>query len=133
MSFTNHNYHIVYSTKGRANLLGADLMPRLVEYTGGILRELGGQLRSANGPADHIHLLIALPPTISIADAVRFIKSNSSRWVHDTFPALRDFRWQDGYASFTVSHSVVPKVMEYIAAQTAHHAKLTFRDELLPC
>jgi REP element-mobilizing transposase RayT len=131
MSFTNHNYHVVFSTKGRAEMLKADVMPRLVEYTGGIVRQLDGQLLAANGPSDHIHLLLILPPTQAVADTIRTIKTNTSKWLHETFPDLRDFAWQDGYASFAVSHSIVPKVITYICKQQDHHAKLSFRDELL--
>lgn len=131
MSYTNHNYHIVFSTKGRAEMLKADVMPRLVEYMGGIVRQQGGQLLAANGPANHIHLLMILPPTEAIANVIRTIKTNASKWLHETFPLLRDFAWQDGYASFSVSHSVVPKVIAYIRKQQEHHVKLSFRDELL--
>ncbi len=63
-------------------------------------------------------------------DVVRNLKAGSSRWVHDTFPDVRDFRWQTGYGAFTVSHSSIDVVKAYIANQREHHEKMSFRDEL---
>ena len=41
------------------------------------------------------------------------------------------FRWQNGYAAFSVSHSVCPKVHTYIASQVEHHRKMTFEEEFV--
>ena len=35
--------------------------------------------------------------------------------IHDHFPALAAFAWQDGYEAFSVSKSQVPEVVEYVA------------------
>ena len=56
MSYTQLNYHLVFSTKDRRPWLGPEVMPRLREYLGGIIRNLGGQMVAANGPADHVHI-----------------------------------------------------------------------------
>jgi REP element-mobilizing transposase RayT len=105
-------------------------MPRLVDYIGGIIRGLGGTLLGGNGPEDHIHLAAILPPTRNIADVLRDIKSNSSGWIRDEFPSLSGFGWQDGYSAFSVSQSVMPKVLEYIRDQKQHHKKMTFEEEI---
>lgn len=83
-----------------------------------------------NGPADHIHLAVSLDPSLSLAEFVRTVKAGSSKWTHQTFPQLEQFAWQDGYAAFTVSHSVMGKVVEYIKNQREHHIKLSFEEEL---
>ena len=131
MSYTCLNYHIVYSTKDRARLLGKDDMARVCEYIAGIIRNQKSKLHIANGPPDHIHLAGSLHPEISLADFVRTIKTNSSRWMHQNFPGLSDFAWQDGYAAFTVSHSGLEKVVEYIRGQEEHHKNMTFQEELV--
>ena len=59
------------------------------------------------------------------------IKSNSSRWIKQTFGDMSDFAWQDGYSAFTVSYSGLDKVVAYIANQQEHHKKLTFDEELI--
>jgi REP element-mobilizing transposase RayT len=84
-----------------------------------------------NGPADHVHLLVSLPATESIAELLRVVKTNSSRWVHEQIPAQKRFAWQAGYAAFTVSGSRAADVRAYIAAQQEHHRRVSFQEEFL--
>ena len=46
------------------------------------------------GVADHVHVLLSLPPTLSIAKAMQLLKGNSSKWIRETFPKTRSFAWQ---------------------------------------
>ena len=131
VSYFNLNYHIVFSTKDRQPWIEGELAARLPKYIGGIIRELEGCVLAANGPADHIHLAITLPPKVALADVLRTIKSSSSKWVHEEFPGRRGFAWQDGYAAFSVSQSVMPWVVSYVEAQKEHHKRVSFRDELI--
>ena len=62
--------HIIFSTKDRLPHIDTDLKPVLLPYMGGIIREMGGKALSINGMADHVHILMALPPTIAVATAV---------------------------------------------------------------
>jgi putative transposase len=62
---------------------------------------------------------------------MRTVKARSSKWVHDTFPALRDFAWQEGYSVFSVSKSQEEAVKKYIGGQAEHHKKQDFKSELL--
>src|SRR5438552_2570637 len=81
-TYTNLLVHVIFSTKDRLPQLTPDLKPQLFPYMGGIVREIGGKALAINGAADHVHLLISLPPTLTLADTVRTLKANSSRWVH---------------------------------------------------
>jgi putative transposase len=83
------------------------------------------------GVEDYVHLLISLPPTLPIAKAIQLIKGGSSKWVHDTFPALKKFKWQQGYGAFSVSVSQVENTIAYILGQREHHRKKTFQDEYI--
>jgi len=130
MSYTDLQYHIVFSTKERQPLLDAQLRPRLIKYIGGILRGLNGKLLEADGPEDHLHLAVSASAQSNPSALVRDIKANSSKWVHETFQDRRGFGWQDGYAAFSVSHSVMPKVIAYIRNQKAHHERVSFQEEL---
>ena len=130
MSYFNLNVHIVFSTKDRRPWIRGQLAQRLPRYIGGIIRELEGRMLAANGPADHIHIATTLSPKLAVADVLRTIKSNSSKWIHREFAKLRTFAWQDGYATFSVSHSLMPRVVKYVERQQQHHEKLTFREEL---
>ncbi len=57
------------------------------------------------------------------------LKSNSSKWIHETFADLQQFKWQEGYAEFSVSESLVERVREYILGQEEHHLRKTFQEE----
>jgi transposase IS200 family protein len=59
------------------------------------------------------------PPTIAPADIAKFLKSESSLWIHKMFPSLKKFSWQDGYAAFTVSESNIPRLIRYIKNRCA--------------
>jgi len=130
-SFASLNYHLIFSTKNRAPTISAELQPRLFEYIGGILREQKGVLLAAGGVADHVHLLVSLSREMAIAECLRLIKSNSSKWVHETFSQMCDFAWQAGYGAFSVSYSNLDQVKGYLAQQAEHHRKTTFQEEFV--
>jgi REP element-mobilizing transposase RayT len=83
------------------------------------------------GIEDHIHALVMAPPTIAPCNIAKFLKGESSLWIHDEFRWLQSFAWQDGYAAFTVSKSSLPDVVGYIQNQREHHRKKTFQEEYL--
>ena len=130
MSYVSLNYHIVFATKERRPWLNDHLRPQLVAYMGGIIRSMKGTLLEANGPADHMHLAATIHPTACVSDFAQEIKVGSSKWIHANCRDLATFAWQDGYAAFTVSRSVMPSVIKYISTQQEHHEKLTFVQEL---
>jgi putative transposase len=121
--------HVIFSTKNREPLIAREFQAELWAYLGGIVRNLDGKALVINGTADHVHLLVSLPPTVSVADAVRVIKANSSKWLHQKRHA--SFAWQNGYGAFSVSSSAAPEVIEYIRRQEEHHRRMTFQEELV--
>jgi REP element-mobilizing transposase RayT len=130
-SFTNLLYHIVFSTKDRRPLITLDYEVRLYDYIGGTIRRAGGISLELNGTEDHVHLLAKLGPGRALSDVLRDLKANATGWMHNVFPALRDFSWQRGYGAFTVGQSNVEEVRQYIARQKEHHQKVSFRDEFI--
>ena len=130
-TFANLLVHVIFSTKGRAPHLRGELKDRLLPYLGGILHESQSMPMAIGGASDHIHLLITLPPITAISDLMRNLKTNSSRWVHETFPSQADFAWQAGYGAFSVSQSASGAVREYIAGQEEHHRTVSFKEEFL--
>jgi REP element-mobilizing transposase RayT len=77
---------------------------------------------------DHIHCLVQVPATLAVAEALRTLKSNSSRWAGQEGCEME---WQQGYGGFSVSASIVPTVVRYIQNQEKHHKKMTFEEEFL--
>ena len=130
-TYTQLLLHIVFSTKHRHPWITADIADRLYAYMGGIVRAEKGTLYDIGGVADHVHLYLRWRPDATVSDLMRTVKARSSRWVHETFPALSAFAWQDGYSAFSVSKSQESAVKRYIANQAQHHAKEDFKTELL--
>jgi len=95
--------HCIFSTKNRRPSIPDDLQPRAWAFIGGIARNLGITAIAVGGVADHVHILLLLPPTMPLAEAIQKIKANSSRWLREQ--SGKAFQWQGGYAAFSVSIS----------------------------
>ena len=83
------------------------------------------------GIEDHIHALVSVPPVLSPSEVAQLLKGGSSKWIHEEFPKMRGFSWQDGYGAFTVSKSNLTEVARYIKNQRKHHRRKTFQEEYL--
>ena len=130
-TFTSLLTHVTFSTHGRASLIVDLIRDDLHAYLGGILRELHGTPIVIGGTTDHVHLLTRLPADLAIADCLRVLKTNSSRWVKERWPERRSFGWQGGYGAFSVSESSRANVIRYIEGQARHHLRISFQDEFL--
>src|SRR5438445_13690583 len=94
MSYVSSQIHCVLSTKARRPIIAPELRERLLPFMGGIARQNQMKAIEIGGMADHVHILLSLPSTVSIAKALQLIKGGSSKWVHDTFSEHRLFGWQ---------------------------------------
>jgi putative transposase len=121
--------HCVFSTRNRLPVIEPEWRPRLRAYLGGIARENDACALAVGGVADHVHVLLSLPPVLSVAKALQLIKGGSSLWVHQTFPQVKDFAWQEGYGAFSIGVSQVEATIAYIVNQEKHHRRKTFQDE----
>ncbi|MCH8251663.1 MAG: IS200/IS605 family transposase [Planctomycetes bacterium] len=130
-TFTKLVYHCIFSTKGRRAFINETIRERLYSYIRGILERSEAHPLAIGGVAGHVHLLIEIAPTVSVANMMRLVKTNSSKWVHETFPMHREFAWQSGYGAFSVSSSAVPDVIRYIDNQAEHHRSRRFEDEFV--
>ena len=132
-TFTFIGMHFVFSTKNRVPLLDNTIHERLFSYIGGIIRELGGKLIEINSMPEHIHFYAYMPKTVSVSVSkfMEIVKTNSSKWVHDSFPNKDKFGWQDGYGAFSVSKSAEDTVIQYIRNQQEHHRKKSFQEEFI--
>ena len=90
---------------------------------------MAGTIITVGGIPDHVHLVVRLPTSLSVADVVRTVKANSSKWMNERFATMK-FGWQRGYGAFSVSHSALPAVVNYVRNQERHHRGLSFEEEL---
>jgi putative transposase len=124
-------YHVVFSTKYRHPTITDAIQERLYEYIGGTIRAKKGHLIEIGGVADHVHIMVRLSPALAVADVVRDIKANSSKWMNDQPETSQAFEWQKGYGAFTVSYSQTPSVEKYIQNQPEHHRTRSFQEEYI--
>ena len=129
-SFVSCLMHCVFATKERRPLIKPELQARLWPYLGGIARENKIKALMIGGVEDHVHVLLSLPSTLSVAKAMQLIKGNSSKWIHETFPEHQSFEWQEGYGAFSIGISGVDDTVKYIQNQPEHHRKMTFNEEV---
>jgi len=127
-TYAQNVIHILFSTKDRRRTISKEFQARVWAYIAGICKNLGIFVHAIGGMGDHIHLLIQIPPPLSLAKAVLAIKSNSSRWANEQGHKLA---WQQGYAAFSVSASRIPAVIRYIETQESHHRRMNFDAELV--
>jgi putative transposase len=118
--------HYVFATKGRRDSIPKDQQEQLWAYLLGIANNLHLKTLAVGGTTNHIHVLVGLPSTVTVAQAVQKLKANSSRWLNEQGLT---FQWQEGYGAFSVSPSLLGTVQMYIRNQEKHHRKRSFEEE----
>jgi putative transposase len=126
-SCVSNRLHCVFAVKGREKSIAPDILPKLCAYIGGIAAKLEVQVIAIGAMPDHVHILLALPAKMALAEAMQKIKANSSRWLREQ--TGEPFSWQEGYGAFSVSITSTPAVVDYIRAQEEHHRKRDFQAE----
>ena len=128
-SLVKNYIHIVFSTKKRKSFIDKSIAPELHAYLGSICKELGCPVVTVGGVEDHVHILCFLSQNISLAELVRKIKTNSSKWMKTKGPQYANFYWQRGYGGFSVNPTETEVVKKYIQNQEEHHKNRTFKEE----
>lgn len=119
--------HIVFSTKYRAPMISEKIRPYAQAYFVQVGANLGSYTEEIFMMPDHIHWLCTLPRTLTIADLVKKVKISSSIKVEEMLQ--KEFSWQKGYFTGSISQSRPTIVKNYIRNQTEHHKKKDFQPE----
>lgn len=122
---------IVFTVKGRANLIAPKNKEELHKFITGIVTNRGQKMLAIYAMPDHVHLLIGIKPNIAISDLVRDIKAGSSKFINDSKWVNGKFSWQEGFGAFSYSKSSLDNVINYILNQEEHHKKKTFKEEYI--
>ena len=128
-SLDNVLVHIIFSTHERHPYLDKSVRANLHGYLASIARFLSCECLRVGGVEDHVHLAIRLSRTITIAALVQELKTASSIWLKSQSPALASFAWQRGYGVFSVGHSDLDALVQYIENQETHHKSRSFQAE----
>ncbi|WP_338088083.1 transposase [Longimicrobium terrae] len=110
----------MWATWDRAPLITPDLEERLYDVMQHHASRMGARVIAIGGVEDHVHMLVRIPATLAVADLVGRIKGGSSHFAAQVLG--RDFKWQGGYAAYSISPSAVPHVRDYVLAQKQRHA-----------
>jgi REP element-mobilizing transposase RayT len=121
----------VFAVKGRKNLLQKPWRDDVFKYMSGIIKAKNQKPIIVNGVENHVHLFIGLKPSMAISDLVRDVKNNTTTFINEQKFIRNKFSWQEGFGSFSYSHSQIDRVYRYILNQEEHHRKKTFKTEYI--
>jgi REP element-mobilizing transposase RayT len=120
-TFTKLHVHIVWATWDRQPLIRPDREADIYRCIKDACWDLKARVAAIGGIEDHVHLLVDIPPAVSVSYLVQIAKGTSSNMVNSTFGPRGCFKWQGAYAAFAVSESHVRAVEDYIQRQKQHH------------
>lgn len=130
-TYSQISIQVVFAAKGRENFITKKFRDQLHRYIAGFISGIGQKPLAVNGYKDHIHAFFGMEPPVSVSDAVKAIKANSSRWINENKFLPGKFQWQEGYGAFSYSKSQRDQVIRYIINQEEHHQRKSFREEYL--
>ena len=121
-------YHMVSHPVYRRDVLQEPVKTTLENLFHTIAQQHGMQVLAVDVQPDHVHLFVSMPPTISIANAVKLFKGISARQLRLMFPGLRkrtrsDRLWAPSYYVGTAGHVSAETIRKYIEDQEQHHAE----------
>jgi putative transposase len=119
-------YHFVWATKNREPLIDQQREDKLYKYLTGKADSLKCIVHAVNGTEDHIHVIVSIPPVLSIADFVKQIKGSSAHYLnHLGLNNEASFGWQAGYGVFSMGQKQLEQAVSYVNNQKMHHAQGT--------
>jgi REP element-mobilizing transposase RayT len=130
-TYTKLYTHNIFAVDFRRSLINPLWEEELFKYITGTVQNLNQKMIAINGVEDHIHFLIGFKPTCCLSDLMREIKKSSTDFINKNKFIRQKFNWQEGFGSFSVSHSHLDKVSKYILNQKEHHRKKSFKEEYI--
>lgn len=123
MTYWRLHYHLIWATFERQPIISGDCEKTMfgVIYQKG--KELDLRIHAAGSAEDHVHLVVSIPPKLSVADCVKHLKGATAHAINHMPGANGRFQWQPGYAALSLGERSLPAVIEYVAKQKEHHAQ----------
>ena len=110
----------MFVVKYRRKVLNGAAIDRMHEVCLGVAEKMGFQLMELNGEADHVHLLVEYPPTLSVSSLVNHLKGVSSRMLRKEFPELTArgaHLWTPSYFAASAGGAPIERLREYVESQ----------------
>ena len=102
-SYVDSKYHVIIRTQDDEPLIAEKKRGILCRYIHGIVRNHGSRALQIGGTNVHLHMLLSLHSEKPVAEMLRLVKANSSKWTNKNHHRGGGFKWQPGYAAFTLS------------------------------
>ncbi|MGL5878594.1 MAG: IS200/IS605 family transposase [Xenococcaceae cyanobacterium] len=118
-------YHLVWGTKNRQPLIDNKREARLYPYIVSKADSLNCIIHAIDGMENHIHIIVSIPPKLSIAEFVKRIKGSSSHYLNQNFSDPPQFFWQEGYGVFSLGGKQLDEAIAYVQNQKIHHRQNT--------
>ncbi len=124
-------YHLAWATKNRFSLITDEIEERLYRQIIGKSDSLECHVHAVGGMPNHIHIVVSIPPKLSIAAYISQVKGASSHFVNHNIPGYqKKFAWQDGYGAFSLGGKQLDGAVRYVLNQKAHHGSGTINPHL---
>jgi putative transposase len=114
-------YHFVWATHSRDPHPHRSFRAEFLSILNEEVKKRGGQPIRHNAMPDHVHLLVRLPPTVSVSEFIGQVKGATAYRVNHELQPKFKLRWQEGYGVLTLRNDEIPKVSRYIDNQEQHH------------
>jgi putative transposase len=121
MTYWRLHYHLIWATADRQPILTVEREKVFYGVLYGKAKELNLKIHAAGNVEDHVHVVISIPPKISVADCLRHLKGASAFAINHMDGSDGNFKWQAGYGALTIGERSLETVMEYAAKQKEHH------------
>jgi len=121
MSYLQLYYHLVWRVRNGEPLLTAVAEPSILDYLRWRAVGLGGAVFALAGAADHVHLVVTVPPRVSVHSFVSQVQSSAANKFNRRSPET-PLSWADDYGALTFDGKRLPYVIAYVEQQKAHHA-----------
>ena len=114
--------HLVWGTHDRLPLVRPEIERRLYRSIAAEVRKLRCRVLAMGGMPDHVHLVVQLAATVTVAELLKQVKGVSSTFARVELCKGEFFSWHEGYSAFSVSGTHLARVIEYANGQKQHHA-----------
>ena len=129
MSHSKSLYHITFCPWKRMKVINEEHERELYKFIYDFSEKRGVKVWRIGGMPDHVHLLCSIPPKLAVADYMKLMKTESSKFMRANphFPEWRG--WAEKYSHVTVDYCTRQTRIDYIKNQKQHHARVSFDDE----
>lgn len=123
MSFWRNYYHLVWETQERAALIRPSIEAELYTFIIDRAAESQVYVYAIGGIEDHIHLVAAIPPQLSVSQVVKDLKESSAAYINETIqPNYLELAWESGFGCLSFGEGQLPVAIAYVKEQSLHHA-----------